>query len=310
MRLGSVHRRYRLVTIMPAGTIVASGSLVSPGGQQGVPGPNAVSTNAGNLATWGTDNRIYVPNPVPGGILAYVSTTQLSFLPFRGSYIKINGLFYKIPSSGVAGLANTGVYVEGVAGQTPAAGGLYYVYCFNNAGTLTADFSATGHVTSSTLGNEGTEIKSGDDTRTLLGLVQLSGGLFYDQLQNRYVRTWVNRKPVSFAATYSGAPGMAVGTWTVIVSAVVVVWADEGVSASVLGSTNDAATTYHITGISVDGSFVGNQCTTYVVAGGWSAAAIGWASNPGEGIHSYAGQLYVYNAGAINANYNLFGTIS
>lgn len=50
---------------MPAGTVVASGSLVSPGGQQGIPGPNAVSTDAGNQATFGSDSRIYVPDPTP-----------------------------------------------------------------------------------------------------------------------------------------------------------------------------------------------------------------------------------------------------
>lgn len=50
---------------MPAGTNVASGSLISPGGQQGIPGPNAVSTDAGNQATFGSDAKIYVPNPTP-----------------------------------------------------------------------------------------------------------------------------------------------------------------------------------------------------------------------------------------------------
>lgn len=53
---------------MPAGTIVSSGSLVSPGGQQGIPGPNAVSTDSGNIATFGSDSKIYVP-PTPAGVI-------------------------------------------------------------------------------------------------------------------------------------------------------------------------------------------------------------------------------------------------
>jgi hypothetical protein len=50
---------------MPAGTNVTSGVLISPGGQQGIPGPNAVSADTGNQATFGSDNKIYVPNPTP-----------------------------------------------------------------------------------------------------------------------------------------------------------------------------------------------------------------------------------------------------
>src|SRR6266850_5359204 len=50
---------------MPAGTVVASGVLVSPGGQQGIPGPNALSTDVGNQATFGSDAKIYVPDPSP-----------------------------------------------------------------------------------------------------------------------------------------------------------------------------------------------------------------------------------------------------
>jgi hypothetical protein len=50
------------------GTSVPSSSLVTPGGAQGVQGiqgPTAVSANAGNQATLGTDNLIYVPDPTP-----------------------------------------------------------------------------------------------------------------------------------------------------------------------------------------------------------------------------------------------------
>jgi len=43
------------------GTSVPASSLVTPGGAQGVAGPTSVSSDAGNLATFGTDNKIYVP---------------------------------------------------------------------------------------------------------------------------------------------------------------------------------------------------------------------------------------------------------
>jgi hypothetical protein len=49
------------------GTNVPSGANVVPGGAQGIQGltgqsgPNAVSTDAGNIATLGSDNLILVP---------------------------------------------------------------------------------------------------------------------------------------------------------------------------------------------------------------------------------------------------------
>jgi hypothetical protein len=130
------------------------------------------------------------------GQLSYVSTTALQFVPYKGDLIKINGLLYHIPAGGIAGLANTNVYVGGVAGQNLAGSTVYYVYCFNNAGTLTADFwtaAAGPHSPSATVGNAGVEIRTGDDTRTLIGMVYTGGTpTFFDQLQYRYTRSWFN----------------------------------------------------------------------------------------------------------------------
>src|SRR5438874_1855744 len=76
-------------------------------------------------------------SPLPTcGRLVYVSTTALSYLPFNGDLIKISGVLYQIPSGGIVGLANTGVYIDGVAAQNLAASTLYYVYAFNNRGVV------------------------------------------------------------------------------------------------------------------------------------------------------------------------------
>ena len=50
--------------------------------------------------------------PFNCGRLHLVNTTTLSFLPFNGDLIKINGLVYRIPSGGIAGLANTNVFID------------------------------------------------------------------------------------------------------------------------------------------------------------------------------------------------------
>jgi Domain of unknown function (DUF4082) len=49
------------------GQIVIAGSLVTPGGEQGIPGPSAVSKDVGNVATIGSDGFIYVPAGSGGG---------------------------------------------------------------------------------------------------------------------------------------------------------------------------------------------------------------------------------------------------
>lgn len=132
---------------------------------------------------------------VDSGFLAFSSTTALTFTPLNGDRIKISGTMYAIPAAGIAGLANTSVFVAGVAAQNLAASTLYYVYAFINSATVTADFSTTAHATSATAGNVGTEIKSGDDTRTLIGMVRTNGSSqFVDAATQRFVRSWFNRQ--------------------------------------------------------------------------------------------------------------------
>jgi len=141
--------------------------------------------------------RLVVPGASP--------STTVQFVPYKGDLIKINGVLYNIPAAGVSA-TGTNLYLEGVAGSSLVGSTVYAVYIFNNAGTLTLDFSATTtHVTSSTPGNVGVEIKTGDDTRSFIGLVYTaaSAPFFYDQIQYRYTRSWFNR--VGCAYSFYGA---------------------------------------------------------------------------------------------------------
>jgi hypothetical protein len=130
-----------------------------------------------------------------GGLLRFVNSTTLSYLPYNGNQLKINGTWRTIPDSGIVGLSNTGVFLNGTAGQNLAASTVYYVYAFMNGAVMTADFSTTGHSTSLAAGNAGIEIKTGDNTRSLIGMVWAgAGAVFADDLKNRLVRSWHNRK--------------------------------------------------------------------------------------------------------------------
>jgi len=117
------------------------------------------------------------------GTLKFVSRTQLSFKPYNGNQLQIDGKNFVIPDAGIPGLSNVGL-----VGATR-----YYVYVYNNAGVLTAEFSTVGHSTSTKQGNSGTEIKIGDDSRTLIGMVYTgSNTQFYDEPAYRFVRSWFN----------------------------------------------------------------------------------------------------------------------
>jgi hypothetical protein len=248
------------------------------------------------------------PTVRPGGRLSYVSATALQFVPFNGSHIVVNGVFYAIPAAGIAGLATTGVYVDGTASQNLAASTLYWVYCFNNAGVLTADFCTTGHSTSATAGNVGTEIKSGDDTRTLIGLVRTSTVPvnFADAVANRLVRSWVNRQRVGFELNGS-VSGFGSGAWTNIAIVGVVCFADDLIDQTVCGYLSPASTynVYAINGL--DGGQVGQLGLTWQ-SGNSAAVSVRHASTTTEGYHTVSAMISVAGS-TMNANLSICGTI-
>lgn len=145
----------------------------------------------------------------------YVSATQVKLSPFDGDQIMIAGTQYHIAAAGVTG-ANTGVYVNGVAGQNLAANTVYNVYLFSNAGTLTLDFSTTAHTTDSTTGNNGIQIKSADNTRTLVGKVETNAS---SQFAANVVISWFNRRANNVKQT-DGADRNVSTIWTEIVSTI------------------------------------------------------------------------------------------
>jgi len=224
--------------------------LASPtfSGTPAAPTPTiSPSDNSTKLATTAYVVGEVAPNC---GRLVYSSSTQIKFVPCAGNKFKNNGQLYDIPSAGIAA-GGTGVYRDGVAGQNLVPGGIYYVHIFNNAGTPTIDYctaTTSSHATDTTAGNIGVEIKSGDSTRTLVGLVQYGGGsTFNDTLVARFVASWFNRRIRGLQGTYSSGSTSS-GSWTEIASGARVYflcWSDEEVIASVTGScTNNTSSTF------------------------------------------------------------------
>ncbi len=112
---------------------------------------------------------------------AFVSTTQVKLSPKGGRLLTIGGKDEQIPAAGVV-LANTGL----------TAASRYYVYAYMAGALMTLEGSTTGHSTDAA---SGVEVKTGDSSRTLVGLVYMGAGtpgVF--QAQGLGTLSWFNRR--------------------------------------------------------------------------------------------------------------------
>jgi len=161
----------------------------------------AVNDNSTKLATTAYADRASLStNSANCGRLSRASATQINFGPFNGNVIQINGAYYPIPAAGV-NANNTNIYVDGVAAQNLAINTTYFVYLFNNGGTLTIDYSTTSYAIDSTAGNVGVAIKTGDSSRSLVGMIRTNASAqFADSNSQRFLLSWFNRAHKWFSA--------------------------------------------------------------------------------------------------------------
>lgn len=118
-----------------------------------------------------------------------LSGANIFLSQYNGQYLNINGNPQPIPSGGVS-LVPTGA----VAATT------YYIYAYMVGSVMTLEFSTTGH----SKHTNGIEIKTGDSTRTLVGMA-------YASALNTWgagaadVASWFNRRNVSVSGVFSTA---------------------------------------------------------------------------------------------------------
>jgi hypothetical protein len=120
---------------------------------------------------------------VAGSGCCYLSliSGNLVLKPKNGSTIIINNAVCSIPAAGIS-----------LGPGALAANTTYYIYAYMNAGVMTLEASTTGHSTSTI---SGMEIKTGDESRTLVGMAAtVAGPAFQDQDGAMLVLSWFNRQ--------------------------------------------------------------------------------------------------------------------
>jgi hypothetical protein len=134
-----------------------------------------------------------------GGTCNSTGSTSIAYCPYKGNVKTTASQGGYIIPSGCLTATLTSMYVGGTGSSSVAASTLYYIYLWNTSGTWVLDAETGGHATDSTTG---IEIKSGDSTKTLVGMIRTdsskkvyTGGKisFTDDINT--VATWDNRVP-------------------------------------------------------------------------------------------------------------------
>ena len=178
-----------------------------------------------------------------GGTIDYTTgtSTTLTLKPYDGSGLVISGTQVHVPGRGVS-IANTGL----------SATTLYYVYGYSNSGSVALELSTMGHATSTTAGNVGIEIKSGDDSRTLVGMVYTNAKAKFQDFTGdnstpavRTVLNWFNRRDLFLASPGSGNGGCSTSSTSFVelCSSIwrmtMLSWGDEAVIVGFSGIANN-----------------------------------------------------------------------
>ena len=123
--------------------------------------------------------------------LKVVSGSQVRLFPYGGNALSISGTPRNIPAVGV-NLANT---------DLPANDTTYYVYAYWTGSTIALEVSTTVY----DVGDEPIAIKTGDATRTLVGMVRKTAGNFASIPTLQFVRSFYNDPGICGVAASNAA---------------------------------------------------------------------------------------------------------
>lgn len=263
----------------PLGSKVASANVV---------GRYWTSTTDGNVtnpdasgAGWTGSQDLVVP--ATGALLQFTSATVLTLAPKNGGLLWINGFNYSVPAS--LTVTNSGL----------AASTLYYVYAAISGGNMVLDAPST---TGYALAANGIPQKSGDATRTLVGMISTTGSSqFVSQDGALQVRSYFQRSLQRTRTNFSTNQTTSSSTLAEIDTSIrnsFLAWNGEDISFATSGSTTTSTANAAVTAISFDGGPVEEE----------GSAATGSSGIPINGIKVglSEGLHYCTLFGAINSS--------
>jgi hypothetical protein len=189
----------------------------------GVPSSATVTTISSDLATAQTDITALEAIPL-GQCQLTKSGATLLLSPYNGNRITINSTYETIPDAGVS-------LAVGALGNST----LYYIYAYMSGATMTLEGVTTAYTTQT---GTGVKIKTGDATRTLVGLAYLVGGAFIDSATQRFTRSWFNDPGISTVNAFTNNRTVSSATLTEFNSEIrneFLAWSGEIVNASANG---------------------------------------------------------------------------
>jgi hypothetical protein len=175
------------------------------------------------------------------------SGADLLLSPCDGNTILIDGAPCTIPDAGVT------LSPGGLSANTT-----YNIYAYLDSGVLTLEASATGHAVQA---GTGVEIKSGDPSRTLVGMARTNGSTAWvDSATQRLVRSWFNSPAIELESALAASRSTQSTSYVDINSGELqcgfLVWAGEipVSSFSAFLSSNQAVNTNAYAAIGFDGT--------------------------------------------------------
>lgn len=214
---------------------------------------------------------------------------NLLLSPFGGNSITIRGRVEPIPDAGVT-----------LSTATLAASTLYYIYAFISGSTLTLEAVVTAPAAQA---GSGVLIKTGDPTRTLVGMARTDGATAWaDSATQRFVRSWFNDPGFAAKNTFTADRSTASATYVELNTEIRVeflAWSGEVFEMSVNGSGDNTLADYSGVAVGVDGTTAEagfeTICMIYANTATGSIAISGNKSDFSEGYH-YATVLAKHNA--------------
>jgi hypothetical protein len=235
----------------------------------------------------------YVTSFALGQCRLVKSGANLVLQRYNGLWITINGVVCSIPAAGVSLAAS---------GLTPST--LYYIYAYMSGATMTLEASTTGHSTDTATG---VEIKTGDVTRTLVGMARpITGPAWQDSIAQRFVVSWFNPRPLGLTAVFTANRSYSAATYgepNAEIRNEFLCWSTTAVVSQITGAAVHSAANVSVwTTVGIDGGVQDG-------AGNFQQATIGNATPVSAYFEGFISEGYHY-ATLLSLNTGAAGTVS